>query len=76
MNYLVDMHDQRKRKRIFHVNMLWEFHMPKMFDVGYWAEEVSSEDLEGDIRAPSVQGDAFWVAGCPCNISTYDGQTG
>ena len=40
------------------------------------AEEVSSEDLDGDIRAPSVQGDAFWVAGCPCNISTYDGQTG
>ena len=49
VNYPVDMHDRRKRKRIFHVNMLREFHMPKVLDVGYWAEEVSSEDPNGDI---------------------------
>ena len=49
VNYLVDMHDGSKRKRIFHVNMSREFHMPKVFDVGHWAEEVSSEDPNADI---------------------------
>ena len=49
VNYLVDMHDRRKRKIIFHVNMLREFHMPEGFGVGYWAEEASSENLNGDV---------------------------
>ena len=58
VNYQVYMHDRRKRKRIFHVNMLHEFHLPKVLDVGCWAEEVSSEDSDGDIPAcnESLQG--------------------
>ena len=28
VNYLVEMHDRRKRHRIFHVNMLKQWHMP------------------------------------------------
>ena len=28
VNYLIDMHDQKKRKRVFHVNMLKEWHTP------------------------------------------------
>ena len=51
VNYQVDMHDRKKRKRVFHINMLREFHRPKVLDVGCWAEEVSSEDSDGDIPA-------------------------
>ena len=50
MNYMVDMHDRRKRKRIFHINMLREFHMPKVFD-NCWMEEVSREGQDDSIPA-------------------------
>ena len=36
VNYMVDMHDRRKGKRIFHINMLREFHMPKVFNNAGW----------------------------------------
>ena len=48
VNYMVDMHDRRKRKRIFHINMLREFHIPKVFD-NCWTEEVSREGQDDDI---------------------------
>ena len=48
VNYTVDMHDCRKRKRIFHINMLREFHMPKVFD-NCWTKEVSREGQDDGI---------------------------
>ena len=48
VNYMVDMHDRRKRKRIIHINMLREFHMPKVFD-NCRMEEVSREGQDDDI---------------------------
>ena len=44
VNYQIDMHDRRKRKRILHANMLRPWHVPK--GTGYYVEEVS--DTEQD----------------------------
>ena len=41
VNYCVDMHDRRKRRRVFHVNMLRKWHAPSA--VGYWAQELERE---------------------------------
>ncbi len=35
VSYEVDMYDHAKRKRIFHVNMLWKWHSPAA--VNLWA---------------------------------------
>ena len=50
VNYLVDMHDRRKRRRIFHVNMLRPWYVPK--ETGYFCEE--QEDVPG--RCTSMEG--------------------
>ena len=47
MNYEVNMADKRKKKRIFHINMLREWHTP--VDVAYTTSEPVVEDLEDDI---------------------------
>ena len=44
VNYQVDMHDKRKRKRILHVNMLRPWCMPN--EVSGLAEEISDLDLD------------------------------
>ncbi|KAL5481761.1 hypothetical protein EMCRGX_G021992 [Ephydatia muelleri] len=41
VTYLIDMHDRRKHKRVFHVNMLWEFfHEDTSAVVAGWAEQI------------------------------------
>ena len=48
VNYQIDMHDTRKRKRVFHVNMLKKWHTPPTTCL--LAEEMSSEECpEEDI---------------------------
>lgn len=47
VNYLVDMHDRRKKNRVFHVNMLKEWHVPT--SVGYFMWEMS----EGEETPPT-----------------------
>ena len=42
MSYVVDMADRRKRKRIFYVNMLKQWHTPT--HTNYLAEEVDDEE--------------------------------
>ena len=42
VTYLVDMHDRKKRRRVFHVNMLKAFHV-RTEAVGYMEEDI----LEG-----------------------------
>ena len=44
VTYEVNMHDKRKKKRIFHVNMLKEWNMPTT--VCLWTEEVNEEGEE------------------------------
>ena len=44
VDYLVDRHDRRKRRRIFHINMLREWVVPA--STGYWMEEVEEIDEE------------------------------
>ena len=41
VSYEVDMYDRRKRRRIFHVNMLRGWNVPKA--TGYWSDEVTNE---------------------------------
>ena len=44
VNYLVDMHDRRKRRRIFHVNMLRPWYVPR--GTGYFCEEDEVTEQE------------------------------
>ena len=41
VNYLIDMQDRRKRKRVFHVNMLKDFHVRE--NQGCFVEEIQEE---------------------------------
>ena len=69
VNYLVDMHDHRKRRRVFHINMLREWSVPVA--TGYWMEEVEESD-EDDVLVwkegayESVE-QAGAVVGCAAN---------
>ena len=47
----MDRHDRKKRKLIFHVNMLGEFHVPKMSGTSYWTKEVEKGVREGEVPA-------------------------
>ena len=44
VNYLVDMHDHRKRKRVIHVNLMRKWYEAE--SSGYWTEEVSDQGEE------------------------------
>ena len=44
VNYLIDMRGRRKRKRIFHVNMLRKWHTPA--SVSYLCDEIPDESEE------------------------------
>ena len=49
VNYVIDMHDRRKRKRVFHINMLREFHSSPS-STAYWTEEQDrGADEQDDI---------------------------
>ena len=48
VDYVVHMHDRRKKSRLFHVNMLRKWQVPGSTDTGYWCEEVL-ETTEDDI---------------------------
>eukprot|EP00731_Ephydatia_muelleri_P030199 Em0021g722a len=47
INYVVDMHDTRKRERTFHINMLKKWNT--LIYGNYWADLKSAEDSEEDI---------------------------
>ena len=44
VNYSIDMHDQKKRKRVFHINMLQEF----LSNRSVLCTSYSNEDLNVD----------------------------
>ena len=49
VDYLVNMHDKRKKKRVLHVNMLQKWHSPTLTATDYAAEEVRGDGEENDI---------------------------
>ena len=49
VDYVIDMHDRRKRKRIFHVNMLRKFHVPKVSETNYFLEGIDDDIREEEI---------------------------
>ena len=52
------MHDKRKRKRVFHVNMLKEVHVHRLSETGYWTEEVQEEDSDVPMWNDNPQGES------------------
>ena len=57
VNYLIHMHDRRKKQRVFHVNMLQKWYLPNCS--GFFTE-VASNDMEEDI--PNWKEDSQEVA--------------
>ena len=46
MNYLVDMHDRQKRKRVFHVNMLRAFKVHQTTTSNYFVDNTADDEDE------------------------------
>ena len=49
VTYLVDMHDRRKRRRVFHVNMLKAFHVRQSVERSYFTEENIDEEADKEV---------------------------
>lgn len=49
VNYRVEMHDHRKKNRVFHVNMLKKWHA-QVADVNWMQEEGADVDIEDEIQ--------------------------
>ena len=47
VDYLIHMYDRRKKRRVFHINMLKQWYIPT--DTGYFTEEVSPDYADEDI---------------------------
>ncbi|XP_064399260.1 uncharacterized protein LOC135345747 [Halichondria panicea] len=47
VDYLIHMYDRRKKRRIFHVNMLKQWYVPT--NTGYIAEEIEADYVDEDI---------------------------
>ena len=49
VNYLIDMHDRRKRKRLFHIYMLREYLPSPAVSTSYWSESGTDVDEDDEI---------------------------
>ena len=49
VNYLIDMHDRRQRKRLFHINMLREYLPSTAVSTSYWSESRTDVDEDDEI---------------------------
>ena len=49
VDYIIDMHDRRKRNRIFHVNMLRKFHVTKVSEANYFVDGIDDDIREEKI---------------------------
>ena len=49
VDYLVDMHDRRKRKRVLHINMLQKWHKPTVTATSYMADELPGDREETEV---------------------------
>ena len=57
VTYMVDMHDHKKRRRVFHVNMLKTFQIHQLTDSSYLVTDGEGDSEDGDIL--------FWLDGTP-----------
>ena len=57
VTYMVDMHDHKKRRRVFHVNMLKTFQIHQLTESSYLVTDGEGDNKEGDIL--------FWLNGTP-----------
>ena len=57
VTYMVDMHDHKKRRRVFHVNMLKTFQIHQITESSYLVTDGVGDNEEGDIL--------FWLDGTP-----------
>ena len=48
IDYVVHMHDRRRKNQLYHVNMLWKWQVCEPTDTGYSSKEVL-ETGEGDL---------------------------
>ena len=65
VNYLIDMHDCRKRRRVFHVNMLRAFQVHRTTESNYFTDGVVEESDEDVL---------FWKDGDPDDQPTISDQ--
>ena len=65
VNYLIDMHDCRKRRRVFHVNMLRTFQVHRTTESNYFTDGVVEESNEDVL---------FWKDGDPDDQPTISDQ--
>ena len=49
VDYIIDMHDRRKRNRIFHVNMLRKFQVTKVSEANYFVDGIDDDIREEKI---------------------------
>ena len=57
VTYMVDIHDHRKRRRVFHVNMLKEFQIHSVTESSYFVTDSGGDDEDEDLL--------FWLDGTP-----------
>ena len=57
VTYMVDMHDHRKRRRVFHVNMLKTFQIHRLAESSYLVTDDGGDKEDDDIL--------FWRDGTP-----------
>ena len=57
VTYMVDMHDHKKRRRVFHVNMLKTFQIHQLIESSYLVTDGEGDSEDGDIL--------FWLDGTP-----------
>ena len=63
------MHDRRKRKRIFHVNMLRKFHVPKVSEANYFVEEVDDDIQEEELPVWNENPEGQLLVGAQLDIN-------
>ena len=69
VDYVNDMYDRRKRKRIFHVNMLRKFHLPKVSEANYFVEEINDDVREEEIPVWNENPEGQPLVGAQLDIS-------
>lgn len=52
VSYLVDTHDKKKRRRVFHVKMLKEFRVRRPVESSFWASPDETDDMDGETDVP------------------------
>ena len=55
VDYCVDMYDHRKRKRVFHINMLKKWYAAPQPEGVNLAEQVNDDSLDEDFRVGNPQ---------------------